>query len=574
MHFEFDKLVKFKDMPYARPDLNELLAKMEELTGLFEEAETAEEQIKIFDQFDLLSMRFETMNTLASIRNSIDMNNEFYETEDNFFNENSPKVALAENKFNKVLLNSRFRNELVENLGQQLFDILQCRLRVISEDVLDLMAEENKLCTAYEKLIASAQIPFEGEVYTLSQLNPKTLVADREERIKAVDARESFFKEKEAEIDEIYDKLVKIRTEIAKKLGFKNFVELAYLRLGRTDYNAEMVKSYRDQVKEDLVPLVNELIEKQRERISISKEDFRFFDKDINFSTGNPKPQGTAEEIIEQAKKMYDELSPETSKFFHLLCDYELMDILSTKGKRGGGYMTMLPTYGVPFLFANFNGTQHDVEVMTHEAGHCFQGYMSRDTRCNQYYNPTLEACEIHSMSMEFLTWPWAKNFFGEDTEKFKYAHLSGALKFVPYGVTVDAFQHFVYEHPEASKEERKEAWRKIEKDFTPWKNYQGYEHLEKGAWWHRQSHIITAPMYYIDYTLAQICALQYWIRANEDREEAWQSYLELCKQGGSKSFLGLLKDAKLRIPFEDSCVKEITEKCKDYLDKVNDQVL
>lgn len=574
MHFEFDKLVKFKDMPYVRPSIDETIRKMNELTERFKEAKNAEEQIAIFDEFDELSMRFETMNTLASIRNSIDMNDKFYETEDEFFNENGPKVALAENSFNRALLASEYREELVEELGQQLFDILECRSKIISEDVLDLMAEENKLCTAYEKVIASAQIPFKGEIYTLAQLTPKTQVVDRQDRIDAVNAREGFFVEKEAEIDDIYDKLVKIRTEIAHKLGFKNFVQLAYMRLGRTDYDAKMVASYREQVKNDLVPLVNELIERQRERINISKDEFRFFDKDLTFLNGNPKPYGTPDEIIAEAKKMYDELSPETSEFFDILCKYELLDVLSTKGKRGGGYMTMLPSYGVPFLFANFNGTQHDVEVMTHEAGHCFQGYMSRDTRCNQYYNPTLEACEIHSMSMEFLTWPWAERFFKESTEKFKFAHLSGALIFIPYGVTVDAYQHFVYENPNATKEERKQAWRKIEKDFLPWKNYQGYSHLEGGAWWHRQSHIITAPMYYIDYTLAQVCALQYWIRANKNREEAWKSYLHLCKQGGSKSFLNLLKDAGLKIPFEAGCVKEIASECKAYLDKVDDKSL
>lgn len=571
MHYEFKKLVKFKDMPYERPDTEALIQEFEKQTQEFRAAKDAAAQVAIFDRCDCLSVDFFTRYELAMIRESIDSTDPFYEAEVEFFNAELPRVEMARTNFEKALLSSPFRAELEKELGTQLFAAAEARAKTISPEVLDDMAEENQLSQKYSKLIASAQIPFEGEMYTLAQLAPKTMVADRAKRKAATEAREGFFAEHEEELDTIYDQLVKVRDRIAKKLGFKTFTELAYLRLGRTDYDAKMVAGYREQVKRDLVPLVNDLSDRQRRRLGLGADEFFFYDSVLDFLSGNPKPQGSPEEIIQRAKEMYAELSPETKSFFEMMCEYELMDVLSTKGKHGGGYMTMISGYGVPFLFANFNGTQHDVEVMTHEAGHCFQGYMSRDLRCSEYFSPTLEACEIHSMSMEFLTWPWMGRFFGEELEKFKFAHLSGALMFIPYGVTVDAYQHFVYEHPEASPAERKAAWREIEKEFTPWKNYRGFDHLERGAFWQRQGHIFTSPFYYIDYTLAQVCALQYWIRSEKNREEAWTSYLELCRKGGSESFVKLVRGAGLRLPFEDGCVREVCEACRRELDQIDD---
>ncbi|HYK72121.1 MAG TPA: M3 family oligoendopeptidase, partial [Pseudoneobacillus sp.] len=426
--------------------------------------------------------------------------------------------------------------------------------------------------TEYTKLVASAKIQFEGEERTLAQLDPFTESKDREMRKLASETKFGFFKENEEKFDQIYDELVKVRTEIAQKLGYKNFVELGYYRMSRTDYNAEMVANFRNQVKEFIVPIATKLKERQRQRIGL--DSLKYYDEGFKFDSGNATPKGSPEWIIENGQKMYEELSKETGEFFRFMQDNNLMDLVAKKGKAGGGYCTYIDEYKAPFIFSNFNGTSGDIDVLTHEAGHAFQVYSSRHFEIPEYNWPTFEACEIHSMSMEFFTWPWMDLFFKEDTDKYKFAHLSGALLFLPYGVSVDEFQHWVYENPEATPKERKQAWREIERKYSPHKDYDGNEYLENGGFWQRQGHIYNSPFYYIDYTLAQICAFQFWKKSREDQEAAWKDYAHLCQLGGSLSFTKLAEEAGLISPFQDGCVESVVGEIENWLNSVDDQKL
>jgi len=423
--------------------------------------------------------------------------------------------------------------------------------------------------TKHTKLISSAAIPFDGEERNLSQLRAYFQSKDRSVRKAAYEAYASFFSEHEAEFDDIYDQLVKLRTKMAKQLGFDSFVEMGYLRLNRTDYNAEMVAGYRKQVLEEVVPLSKKLLEKQRERLGL--EALTYYDEPLRFKTGNPEPKGTPEEIVNNGLKMYSELSSETEEFFTFMEEHGLFDLLSRKGKMGGGYCTFIPNERAPFIFANFNGTSDDIDVLTHEAGHAFQVYSSRNYDIPEYVWPTLEACEIHSMSMEFFTYPWMELFFKEDVLKHRFAHLSEALLFLPYGVSVDEFQHAVYENPEASPDERKKIWREIERKYMPMRDYADNDFYEKGTMWMRQSHIFEVPFYYIDYTLAQVCAFQFYNKMEENREKAWEDYKNLCNTGGSKPFLDLLKIAEIKNPFELGSVKASVSRIFENIEEIDD---
>ncbi len=247
------------------------------------------------------------------------------------------------------------------------------------------------------------------------------------------------------------------------------------------------------------------------------------------------------------------------------------MDLEAKDGKAPGGYCTYIGDHQSPYIFSNFNGTSGDIDVLTHEAGHAFQVYSSRFLGLSEYQWPTYEACEIHSMSMELFTWRWMHLFFGADTDKYKFAHLSGSLLFLPYGVAVDEFQHYVYENPFATTAARNTAWRNIEKKYMPWRKYEDNDFLESGGFWQKQSHIFNSPFYYIDYALAQICAFQYWSWEQKDPKAAWDSYVQLCQAGGSKSFLDLVKLAGLRSPFDDGCIKEVVTDIQSWLDGVSD---
>ncbi|WP_080742925.1 M3 family oligoendopeptidase [Clostridium novyi] len=563
-------LITFSEYKYTRPNIDEVKNKFNELISKFENADSFEEQDSVLEEIKLIRNEVESMMELVYIRNSINTVDEFYEKEKEFMDEVSPIYQGLISDYYKVLINSKFRSELEEKWGKQLFKLSEMQIKTFSKEIIEDLQVENKLVTEYDKLKASAKIMFEGKERNLSELEPFMQSQDRSMRKKTYEAYSNFFKENEEKFDDIYDKLVKVRHKIAKKLGYKNFIEVGYMRMQRSDYNADMVAKYREQVFKYIVPVAEKLKKRQAERLGL--DELKYYDEPIKFLTGNAAPKGDYKHILNNAKTMYKELSEETNEFFNFMLDHELMDLLSKKGKAGGGYCTYISKYKSPFIFSNFNGTSGDIDVLTHEAGHAFQTYLSRSLEIPEYAFPTSEAAEIHSMSMEFLTWPWMNLFFEEQDLKYKFAHLSEAITFIPYGVTVDEFQHFVYENPEATPEERKLAWRKIEKKYLPGKDYEENDFYNRGGFWFKQGHIFQVPFYYIDYTLAQVCAFQFWIKSHEDRENAWKDYLALCKEGGSKPFLELLKVANLENPFEEGCMKKVVEPLEEWLDNNNIQ--
>lgn len=561
--------MKFSEIEYKRPNVSVISEKFEHLVNLFQKADSFDEQDALIRNINDLRMEFQTLGTIASIKYSIDTNDKEFEEEQNFYDANSPVFDGLVHKYYTAIVNSKFRPELEKKWGKQLFDVAEVTLRTFSPEILEDLKKENELRTDYSKLLASAKIFFDGEEKNLQGLIPYMESTDREMRKAANEAKWKFFADNEEEFDRLYDELVKIRAGMAKKLGYKNFVQMGYDRMGRTDYNAEMVKKFRDQVLETIVPIAVKLKQKQQKRLGL--ESFKYYDQPLDYKSGNAKPHGSPDWIVSCAKNMYSELSPETNEFFNFMLDNEMMDLVNKKGKDTGGYCTFIEKYKSPFIFSNFNGTMGDIEVLTHEAGHAFQAYSSRNFEIPEYFFPTSEACEIHSMSMEFLTWPWMNCFFKDQTDKFKYSHLKGSVIFIPYGVSVDEFQHWVYDNPEATPAERKQAWLDIERKYLPYIDYDNNEFLEKGGRWQQQRHIYMSPFYYIDYCLAQICAFQFWKKSNENREQALEDYLRLCKAGGSQSFLGLVNTANLISPFEDGCLKSFMGVIDNWLESFDD---
>ncbi|MGB3074298.1 MAG: M3 family oligoendopeptidase, partial [Chitinophagales bacterium] len=529
-------------------------------------------QISIIDQIYKLRAHFETMSNVASIRHTIDTSDVFFEAEQEYFDNSYPNYLDLVSEFYKVLLSSSCRPELEKHYGQQLFDIAKVTLQTFSPSIIADLQRENELTTEYTKLIATAQIEFDGKKLNLSGMVPYKLSTDRNIRQAAHKKTDEFFKANGAALDRIYDDLVKVRHDIALKLGFENFVQVGYLRMCRTDYDAAMVKDFRKMVEVKIVPLVSELKERQRKRLGL--DQLMYFDEPLDFTSGNATPHGSPDWIVEHARQMYNELSPETGEFFSYMIDNELMDLVNKPNKASGGYCTFLSETRSPFIFSNFNGTSGDIDVLTHEAGHAFQTYCSRHLGLEEYYFPTSEAAEIHSMSMEFLTWPWMHLFFNGQTDKYKFAHLSHSLIFLPYGVAVDEFQHHMYEHPELTPAERNIYWRSLEKKYLPHRLYENNDFLESGGFWQRQAHIYKHPFYYIDYTLAQLCAFQFWVKSNENPKAAIEDYIRLCREGGSKSFLKLVAVAGLKSPFDTKSSSQTITAIENWLKTVDDNAL
>ena len=559
--------MKFSEMPYERPELDDMINKVKELTEALKAATSYEEARKVFIEMDQEERHVMTQSTLASIRHSIDTRVEFYKEEYKYWNQAMPQLQEYEQQWILTLMQSPFRKEFEEEFGTIMFTNAELELKSFSPEIIPEMQKENDLAQEYENLLASAQIPFKGGVYTLSQMTPFKNSTDDEERLAAWKAEGQWYKDHQEDLDRLYDELTKLRDTMGRKLGYDGYTQLGYYRMQRNCYTKEDVEKFRHAVREYLVPVADRIYRLQAERLG-KEYPMSFADNQLQFRSGNPKPQGTADDILAAGRKFYDELSPETSAFFRKMLDMEMLDVLSTEGKEGGGYCTELPDYDMPFIFANFNGTQGDVEVVTHEAGHAFASYMNVDRIPVSLMWPSLEACEVHSMSMEFFAWPWAKDFFGDDEQKYLYSHLASALTFIPYGTMVDHFQHIVFERPEMTPKERHGVWKELLGEYMPWMKLDGdIPFYSEGEGWQRQHHIYSSPFYYIDYCLAQTVSLEFWSMQQKDRKDAWEHYMAYTRQGGTEVFTTLLANAGLVSPFDENCLKEVCETAMKWLD-------
>lgn len=560
--------MKFSEMPYARPDLEGIKSQMSDFTARLKAADSYDQAKAVFLEKEEADRHVGTQATLASIRNSIDTRDEFYDGEMNFWNAAMPELEEYDQAWTAAMLASPFRKDFEAEYGDLMFVNAEIQLKTFSPEIVPQLQRENDLTLEYQKLIASAQVPFEGKTYTLSQMTPFTTDADDARRLAAWKAVGQWYKDHQADLDRIYDELTHLRDGMGRKLGYEGYTTLGYYRMGRNCYGKDDVEKFRAAVRKYLVPLADRVYRAQADRIGV-EYPLSYADSALKFRSGNPRPQGTADDIIAQGKKFYHELSPETDQFFQTMLDNELMDVLSTEGKAGGGYCTGIADYKVPFIFANFNGTQGDVEVVTHEAGHAFEAWMNRDRVPSSYIWPSMEACEVHSMSMEFMAWPWTEGFFGPDTKKYLYSHLAGALTFIPYGTLVDHFQHEVYANPDMTPAQRHAVWKDLQGQYMPWVRLDGdIPFFADGEAWQRQSHIYEAPFYYIDYCLAQTVALEFWALLQTDKKAAWEKYMAYTRQGGSRTFTELLANAGLDSPFDETCLRGVCETAGDWLDK------
>ena len=543
--------MKFSEFPYQRPDYEQLMSRISELTRQFQSAQTAGEQLAILKQLEQLRIELRTSVQIATIRYTVDTRDAFYSAEEEYNEQMAPVVDEKLQEFNKALVASPFRKELEAEYGSLLFRNIELALKAFSPALIPLIQQENLLVQQYQKLCASAKIEFDGKVCNLSQLGPYQQSPDRAVRKAAAQAYGKFFDDHQQELDELFDKLVKNRTEQAHTLGLSNYVEMAYLLQTRNCYGPKEVANFRRQVVEEIVPVNNEIKARQAKRIGV--EGMQVYDNTYFFPDGNPLPHGTPDELMQAGKQMYTEMSPETAEFIRVMFDHDLFDVLSKEGKAMGGYCTSLPLYHVPFIFANWNGTAGDVDVLTHEAGHAFADFMA--DKCIPHLDlrdPTVEVCESHSMSMEFLTAPWHHLFFREDTDKYELFHAESAMTFIPYGCQVDHFQESVYLHPEWTPAERNAEWNRLEKLYRPHLDNREVNFYNRGAGWQRQLHIFECPFYYIDYSLAQMISLQFWALSMRDHKAAWEKYLAFVKQGGTKTFVDIVKSSGLQCPLED----------------------
>lgn len=548
--------MNFNDMPYERVSYEDIERRYRQLMEELRSAKKPEACEEILNRRQQLNDDLTPME-LCYVRHDMDVNDPFYAAEQDYYDEIGPKLSDLSNQFDRLLLDSPHRPYLEELLGRQAFAVMEEAQRAFDARLIPLTQEENTLLGRYNQLVSNASVLWMGEQVKRSLMSPELNSADRETRRKASLAVSDSWEAQRAELEEIYGKLVQNRRLQAQTLGLSSYVELSYHRMYRIGYRPAQVAGLRETVKKRLVPLITQLEDRRRQRLSLDR--FRFYDSGIFFPDGNPKPLGGTQECLETTRGMYTALSPETAEFIDFMLDNHLYDVEIRSGKRGGGYMTFFEKYRAPFIFANFDGTSENAYIMCHEGGHAFQAYLKREERLRDRCTLTSEAAETHAMAMEFFTYPYMEQFFGGRAEDYRTMHLEDALRLIARECEQDEFQQLIYEQPDMTAQERNALWARLEKEYCPSRDYAGNPNLEAGCGWQRIPHMFLWPFYAIDYALAQLCALEYYQWMNEDQAGAWQSYLLFCRQTGTKSFPELVESAGLKNPFAEETITELT---------------
>lgn len=550
-------------MEYIRPDVEIILYEYDKIINNFTNSKDLDSQIKCIRDHNNIFRDFQTMATIANIKYTIDTSNKLFETENKFIKENSPviedKVQILYNK----ILNSKYINEIANVFGDMFITKLKLSSKTFSNKIIHLLKLENSLKLDYQKLIASAKINFDNKILNLPQLSPYKSNINRNIRKQAYIAEGTFLESIKPQLDDIFNNLVKIRTEIGTILNYDNFIPIAYYRMDRDCYNSDHVKNYRDNVLNIIVPEVLKIKQNQKQRLGL--DQLKFYDDTLAFKDGNPMPFGSYQDTINAAKQMYSKMGKITNHFFNFMIDNNLFDLISKPNKASGGYCTFIPKYKTPFIFSNFNGTSADVDVLTHEAGHALASFIARDHELLETISPSLETCEVHSMSMEYLSWPWLDLFYKDSTEKAKIFQLESSLAFIPYGCMIDEFQHDIYLNPTMTSEQRDNLWMELESKYRPYNKFEDIPFYSKGCGWQRQLHVYTSPFYYIDYCLAETIALQFWALSNKDYEQTFNKYIDFVKIGGKDNFINSIKKCDLKNPFEPDTLKYIIKSVNEY---------
>ena len=559
--------MKFNEMTYTRPDIDALLARCRELAAKAAAAPDGDALVRLYYEQSEAFAEYNTAANLANIHYTCDTRDAYWKAEQDFFDANGPAVTNASVEISRAFLANPHVDVLTAKFGTTCVAGMKNAVLGMDDRTVELQQQFNALVSRYQQIYGGALVELDGKQLTIPQLGPYKEDLDPAVRRAAYEAEAGYFDAHRAELDELYGEIVKNLNAQARVMGYHDYSELSYVRMNRIGYGPEEIRKFRDQVANDVVPQLQKVMAMRAKRTGIARPTFT--DLPIMFKDGNPKPIPGYKARMDAARTMYHELSPETAEFIDFMQDNELFDVESRPGKMSGGYMTSLPSYKAPFIFANWNNTSGDVDVLTHECGHAFEGYVAErdpaipaDLEC-----PGMESAEIHSMAMEFLTAPWHHLLFGRDTDKYALLHAEDSFVFLAYGCEVDEFQHIMYQNPDLTPDERNAEWLKLEKKYRPWIDFDNLPFYGRGAGWQRQLHIYECPFYYIDYCLSTMAALQFFLLSLTDHKDAWARYLRLVRRAGMASYTELLETAGLKVPFEEGSIKGIAQQMTDWLE-------
>ena len=452
-----------------------------------------------------------------------------------------------------------------------------------------LETEEARLCQQYQKLSGSLTVKFRGEERTLVQMGRYLEEPDRALRQEAWELVAKRRLQEVEKFDDIFDQILKLRSQIAENAGFENYRDYAFRRLGRFDYTPEDCAQFHDAVEKEIMPVVRELQTERRRQLKLEK--LRPWDLAVDpLNRPALKPFREVGEMVSRTQKIFNQLDGELAGGFQRMQDLRLLDLDNRKGKAPGGYQSMLAESRLPFIFMTAVGLQRDVETILHEAGHAFHALATRDEDFYAYRSAPIEFCEVASMSMELL----GNEFFGEfyppdenevgsarradrtprrgvptssDANRARRVHLEGIIGIFPWVATVDAFQHWIYTHPNHTRDERRAAWTELMNRFGGDVDWSGLENA-RAHLWHRQLHIFIHPFYYIEYGNAQLGALQVWANSKRNKAKALNDYKKTLALGGSRPLPELFQAAGCKFEFNGTMMKPLIELARNELKK------
>lgn len=556
----------FKNIKYSRPDIDAFTELIKELRLKLMTCQDVDQASEYLFKYEKELASFDTQYALCNILHDLDTSDDFYTDELEFFDEAFATVSELCAALLTSMINCPCADDLKAKYGDMIFRKAVNQKETVSNEIIDELVKESSLENDYSQIQSEAEIEFEGQTLNLSLLSPYLESTDRKVRKKAHKALDAYYMSKKETFDKIYDDLVKVRTSAALKLGYNSFTELGYKRMERYDYTREDVKAFRDAVVRYIVPITTQIRKLQQERLDL--EDLMFYDLPCLFKKGNPVPIVPGEGYERVAGDFFRKIFGVDPSFFDVLSEHGFTDLLSRKNKSTGGYCMYLEDYAIPFIFMNGNGTADDVATVVHEGGHAYAAIQSAEVSpFVECLSPTLETCEIHSTSMEFLSYPYMDMFYGDTAEQYRELHMTQGLLFLPYGCMVDEFQHIIYDDPDLTPDERHKVWHDLELKYQPFINYDNDHpfHAMGGAWM-KKDHIFTTPFYYIDYCLAHMCALQLWDESRTDMKSALDKYNRLCASGGTDTFLKLIKNAGLESPFDVKVIKRLAFSTCEFL--------
>ncbi|PAW78939.1 MAG: peptidase M3 [Verrucomicrobia bacterium Tous-C9LFEB] len=434
---------------------------------------------------------------------------------------------------------------------------VQTRVKLYREENVARETEEAKLCQQYQKISGAMTVQFEGKEQTLPAMAKIQEEADRTRRQTAWELTAQRRLQDRPALDEVYDKLLGLRVEIAKAADYPDYRAYTFANYERFDYTPQDCIDFQNAVEKHIVPLARALQKKRQAKLGLDK--LRPWDLAVDPEQRPPlRPFATGDELQTKTQAIFNKLDPRLGQYFSLLREHEVVDLDNRKGKAPGGYQSTLAEARLPFIFMNAVGLQRDVETLVHEAGHAFHAIAARHERLHAYRGAPIEFCEVASMSMELITAPhWTEFYNTDDARRAHRDHLEGIIKFFPWMATVDAFQHWIYTHPKHTHAERDAYWLSLMNRFGGIEDWSGYEDI-RASLWHRQLHIFEIPFYYVEYGIAQLGALQLWQLSRRNVKRSLDHYLSGLSLGGSLPLPELFHATGIEFDFSDRTIEPL----------------